>query len=300
MHKILIWISIMRLRTLPLSISGIVLGSFFAYYNGFFQWRICLLAILTTLSFQILSNLANDYGDGVKGTDNTDRIGPERGIQSGKISKKDLFNGIVWNVVISILLSAYLIFTAFGLENLSLSIVFLFLGIISVIAAMLYTMGEKAYGYNGLGDLFVFIFFGLLSVIGSYVLYEKNLNSITYLPACVIGLLSVAVLNLNNMRDRLSDKKSNKITLVVRLGDKKAKVYHNLLVFSAMILSLCFGIVFYDSLINFMYVITFIPLLLHVKRINTNQNPALLDPELKKLAFTTFLLAVLMGFGGLL
>jgi 1,4-dihydroxy-2-naphthoate octaprenyltransferase len=297
MKNISIWISSMRLRTLPLSLSGIILASCFAEYNGFFKWGICILAILATLSFQILSNLANDYGDGLKGTDNAERIGPERAIQSGKISPDEMLNAIKINVLISICLSTSLIYTAFGVKNLVLTIIFFLLGGLSVVSAIRYTVGRNAYGYKALGDVFVFIFFGLVSVIGCYVLYSKKIDNVVFLPAITVGLLSAAVLNLNNMRDRISDENSNKITLAVKLGAKKVKVYHNILIISAIISSGLFGLLFYTSSVNLIFAITYIPLILHLIRVNKLSEPKLLDPELKKLALTTVILAVLMGFG---
>lgn len=296
----LVWISAMRLRTLPLSISGIILASCLAYYNGFFSWNICILATFTTLSFQILSNLANDYGDGVKGTDNMDRIGPKRAIQSGKISVEALFKGIKWNALISIILSSLLIFTAFGKKYIFLTLIFFLLGIASVIAALSYTMGKKAYGYKGLGDIFVFVFFGLLSVIGCYVLFAKKIDAVTFLPACTIGFLSVGVLNLNNMRDRVSDIKANKFTLAVLFGEQKVKIYHNILILTAIIFSGLFGFLYYKSPYTFIFIITYIPLIKHLYIINKNKNPKSLDPELKKLAFTTVFMAVLIGLGYLI
>lgn len=300
MDKFSTWISAIRLRTLPLSISGIILASCLAHYNGFFNWNIFVLAILTTLSFQILSNLANDYGDGIKGTDNVDRVGPERAIQSGKISPEELFNGIKLNVLISIVLSCTLVFVAFGVKYFFLTLIFFLLGLVSIVAAMRYTIGKNAYGYKGFGDTFVFIFFGLVSVIGCYVLYAKKIDHVVFLPAFTIGLLSVAVLNLNNMRDRLSDEKSNKITLAVLLGERKIKIYHNVIILMAIVLSSLFGLLYYTSLYNLIFVVAYIPLLLHLKNINKYRGVKLLDPELKKLALNTVLLAVLMGVGHLL
>jgi 1,4-dihydroxy-2-naphthoate octaprenyltransferase len=290
----------MRLRTLPLSISGIILAGCFAHYDGVFDCTVFVLAILTTLSFQVLSNLANDYGDGVKGVDNNDRIGPERAIQSGKISPEELFNGIKINVLISIGLACILIFNAFGVKYFYLNLIFFILGIGSIIAAIRYTVGGGAYGYKGLGDIFVFVFFGLVSVIGCYVLFAKTLNHIVFLPAITIGLLSTGVLNLNNMRDRISDEKSNKITLAVKLGRKKVLVYHNVLIVTAIFLSGLFGILYYVSPFNLIFIVAYIPLVLHLKKVNNTEDPKLLDPELKKLALTTVLLAVLMGIGYLL
>ena len=183
MQNISNWISAMRLRTLPLSVAGIILAACLAHYNGVFKWHVFVLAILTTLSFQILSNLANDYGDGVKGTDNEDRIGPQRAIQSGKISPNELMNAIKINIVLSIMFAFALVFSAFGVKHFFLTLFFFSLGIGSIIAAIRYTMGEDAYGYKGFGDFFVFVFFGLVSVIGCYVLFAKQIDHITILPA---------------------------------------------------------------------------------------------------------------------
>ncbi len=290
----------MRLRTLPLSVSGIILASCMAEYNGYFNLRVFILAILTTLSFQILSNLANDYGDGVKGTDNKDRVGPERALQSGRISSEEMFNAIKINVLIAIILAIFLIFSAFGVYHLWYTLIFFFLGVSSVVAAVRYTVGERAYGYKALGDIFVFIFFGIVSVIGCYILYAKKIDHVVFLPAISIGLLSTAVLNLNNMRDMASDLKSNKITLAIKLGEKKVRTYHFVLVSLAMVLSAIFGVLYYVSPFNFIFVIAYIPLIRHLVKVINTKDLKDLDPELKKLALTTFLLAILMGIGHLL
>lgn len=295
-----LWISSMRLRTLPLSVSGIIMASFLAANKGLFKWDIFIFSILTTVSFQILSNLANDYGDGVKGTDNNDRIGPERAIQSGGISPKQMLTAIKICIVVSLILALTLIFLAFGIEHFLLTSIFFLLGVASIVAAIKYTVGSNAYGYNALGDLFVFIFFGLVSVIGCYVLYAKHIDFVVYLPACVIGLLSVGVLNLNNMRDLVSDKKSNKITLAVKLGPNNAKLYHLSIIALAILLSLLFGIIYYTSLYNLIFVIAYIPLIKHFVTVYNNKESRLLDGELKTLALTTFLLSILMGIGHLL
>ncbi|MBD0832121.1 1,4-dihydroxy-2-naphthoate octaprenyltransferase [Aestuariibaculum sediminum] len=300
MKKVSIWVSAMRLRTLPLSISGIVLASCLAAYNGVFNWLIFSLAILTTLSFQILSNLANDYGDGVKGTDNNGRIGPERAIQTGEITPAKMFNAIKINVLVSIGLAFLLVFVAFRSQHFLLTLLFFALGILSVVAAIKYTVGNNAYGYKGLGDVYVFVFFGLVSVIGCYVLYAKTVDHVVFLPAITVGLLSAAVLNLNNMRDIESDRLSNKITLVVKLGIKNARKYHLFLVISAIVLSALFGILYYTSIFNLIYFIAYIPLILHIKTVIKNKDSKLLDPELKKVALTTVLLSILMGVGHLL
>lgn len=300
MKNVSVWISAMRLRTLPLSVSGIIVASSFAAYNGCFNFQIFLLAILTTVSLQILSNLANDYGDGVKGTDDAERIGPERAIQSGKITPSLMFEAIKLNILICIVLSFLLIFTAFGSQYFLLTLLYFILGIASVIAAVRYTIGGKAYGYRGLGDVYVFVFFGLVSVIGCYVLYAKTVHHVVFLPAIVIGLLSVAVLNLNNMRDINSDKSSEKITLAVKFGIEKAKKYHLFLIITAIVVSALWGILYYTSPFNLIYFVAYIPLLKHIKTVKSYNDPKALDPELKKVALSTFLLSILLAVGHLL
>lgn len=300
MEKIKPWISAFRLRTLPLSVSGIIIGSCLAYYNGTFNTAIFILALLATISLQILSNLANDYGDGVKGTDNDDRIGPERALQSGKITPDEMFSAIRVNILIVILFIFLLIYTSFGSQHFLYAMLFFALGVVSIFAALKYTIGESAYGYRALGDIMVFLFFGLLSVIGTYFLYAKQLDHVLFLPACAIGLLSTGVLNLNNMRDIESDTSSNKITIAVKLGLKRAKVYHTILVVGAIALSLLFGILYYRSITNFIFVIAFIPLIIHLIAVLKAKEPKSLDPQLKVLALSTFLLAILLGIGQIL
>lgn len=301
MKNTLKWISAMRLRTLPLSISGIIVASCLAEYNGVFDLKIFVLAILTTLSYQILSNLANDYGDGVKGTDNDDRIGPQRALQSGAITKEEMFNAIRINILISIVLTVGLVYYSFGSDHFLLALLFFGLAGLAVRAAVKYTVGNSAYGYRGRGDIYVFIFFGLVSVIGCYVLYAKQIDHVVILPAISIGLLSTAVLNLNNMRDIISDTKSNKITLAVKLGKENAKKYHYFLVGGAMFCAVLFGVLYYTfSPFSLLFVIAFIPLSLHLSKVNKVSDPKNFDPELKKLALSTVLYSILLGVGYLL
>jgi len=295
MAQLKTWISAFRLRTLPLSISGAVVGSSYAYFLGFFDILIFVLIILTTLSFQILSNLANDYGDGVKGTDNNSRIGPERALQSGAISPKQMKNAIIVNAILSTILALLLIYVAFGVSQLFSSLIFIVLGALSIYAAITYTVGKSAYGYRALGDLMVFLFFGWLSVMGTYFLFAKDLDVMLLIPASAIGCLSAAVLNLNNMRDLETDLKSNKITLAGYLGKKSSKTYHFALILSAIVLMLIFQ--YSISYSKFMYLswIAFIPLIFHLKLVFFIKNPKDFDPHLKLVALSTFVLAILFA-----
>ena len=294
------YIEAARLRTLPLSISGIIVGGFIAASQGYFNWLICILALLTTVGFQIISNFANDYGDGIKGTDNDDRVGPKRAIQSGVISPKQMFTAIKVSIIITFLIAIILIYVSFKKKDLLNIAIFLILGIASIIAAIKYTIGKKAYGYSGLGDVFVFLFFGLLSVVGSYYLFTKQLNFELLLPAISIGCLSVGVLNLNNMRDRDSDIASNKNTLVVKIGEHSAKNYHYFLLVTAFITAIIYIVLNFQNFFQFLFVIAFIPVLKHASVVFHNKIPKLLDPELKKLALSTFLFAILFGISLLL
>ncbi|MAW96714.1 MULTISPECIES: 1,4-dihydroxy-2-naphthoate polyprenyltransferase [unclassified Leeuwenhoekiella] len=297
MKRVKAWVSAARLRTLPLSISGIIVGSALAYNAGAFRWDICVLALLATLGFQILSNFANDYGDGVKGTDNHERIGPARAMQSGLLTAAQLKKGIIFTALLTCLLSLALIFTAFGSTEFLKSLVFFILGLSAIIAAVKYTVGRGAYGYRGLGDFFVFVFFGLVAVKGTYYMFTQDWNPVVLLPAVTVGLLSVAVLNLNNMRDRQSDARVNKNTLAVIMGEKKVKFYHYALI----------GIAFLSVLIFFsntntwkwsaIALLVFIILIKHVVYVMRNTSPALLDPELKKVALSTFFFSILFAFG---
>jgi 1,4-dihydroxy-2-naphthoate octaprenyltransferase len=289
------WIQAARLRTLPLSVSGIIVGSFYAMSQALFNWNIVILALLTTLGFQVLSNFANDYGDGIKGTDNEDRVGPKRAIQSGVISPKEMKNALIITSLLTLVSAIALIYVAFKDHNLLFSFIYLILGILAIASAIRYTVGNSAYGYRGFGDLFVFIFFGLVSTLGIYFMFAKEMDWVLILPATSIGFLSVAVLNLNNMRDEESDRKSNKNTIVVKMGAGKAKVYHYILIISALILMLVFSYFKDFTFDQYLYVIAFIPLLKHLKTVYTNKNPKELDPELKKVALGTFALSVLLS-----
>lgn len=288
-----------RLRTLPLSISGIILGGFLAMSDGLFNVVIFSLAILTTIGFQVISNFANDYGDGVKGTDAI-RIGEERMVSSGKISPKQMKKAILISVILTIIFALFLIYESFGLSNFGYSLLFFVLGIVSIVAAIKYTVGDLAYGYSGFGDVFVFLFFGLLSVLGSYFLFTKEIYFLLTLPAISIGLLSTAVLNLNNMRDYQNDKKSKKNTIVVKIGLKAAKRYHYSLLLLSFISAVSYVVLTYTKTVQFIFLLAYIPLVIHALFVYNNKEELRLDAELKKVALSTFLFSVLLGLGQVL
>ena len=295
------YIKAARLRTLPLSISGIIVGAFLgnAFLNtatSILESSIFWLAILTTIGFQVLSNFANDYGDGVKGTDDN-REGEARMVSSGAITPKQMKTAMLLTGFVTLIVALLLIYVSFGKDNFIYSVIFFLLGVASIIAAIKYTVGKSAYGYSGFGDVFVFIFFGLLSVVGTYFLYTKQLNMAIFLPAISVGLLSTAVLNLNNMRDVNNDAKVGKNTLVVKIGSKKAKIYHYLLIIGALITALIYTFLYYKSPVQFIFLIAFIPLILNVVTVAKNKIQSELDSELKKVALSTFLFAILFGIG---
>ncbi len=294
------YIQAARLRTLPLSVSGIIVGSFLAYADGYFNWIILMLALLTTIGFQVVSNFANDYGDGIKGTDNKDRIGPERALQSGAISPTALKNTIIVTAAITLLIALALIFVSFGTKTPLYTALFFFLGIASIVAAIKYTVGNKAYGYSGFGDLFVLLFFGFLSVMGSYFLFTKNLHWTIIAPAFSVGLLSVGVLHLNNMRDSMADSKAGKNTLAVKLGEEKSKKYFYYLIGFSFIFALFYVNYHYRSPGQFLFVLAYFPIIKQLIRVLKNKEAKALDPELKILALSTFLFAILFGLGQIL
>lgn len=293
------WIKAARLRTLPLSVSGIILGAAYAYHlvaDKSHFWLIFILCLLTTLFFQVLSNYANDYGDAIKGTDNENRVGPKRAIQSGEISKNAMKKAIFITAILGLISSAAIIYFSFGSSQFIQAAIYFILAIASILAAIKYTVGSSAYGYRGLGDVFVFLFFGLVSTLGVFYLYVHSINFVIILPAIGIGLLSTAVLNMNNMRDIDNDTTMQKNTLVVKMGYENAKKYHYFLIFTAILSFSLFAFLTFTKWYQFIFLIAYVPLLINVKTVSKMQTPKLLDPELKRIALTTFLITLLLSF----
>lgn len=301
MTKTKAWIHACRLRTLPLSLSGIILGSFVAKSKGFWDTKIFIFALLTTVLFQVLSNLANDLGDSQKGADNDGRIGPERAVQSGLISMKEMRSAVILLSVLSFVSAGTLIYFSSLNKSISFWLFYAVLAVFCVLAAITYTVGKRAYGYHGLGDFFVFIFFGFVSVVGVYHLYLSEFSFSTFqfenlLPASTIGFLSMAVLNLNNMRDRTNDANVGKRTLVVKLGGERAKFYHAFLILGGIA---CFTIyVFQFQSENKWMTLSLLPLIFliaHLRKAMSIVQERNFDPELKKVALSAFALSVLFA-----
>ncbi len=293
--KISIWLKAFRLRTLPLALSCSILGSFLAYADGKYRWMIFLFSSLTILFLQILSNLANDYGDTIHGVDNEERVGPERVTQTGLVSKKQMRIMICVFIILSFLSGSILIFI--GLYNILHIVLFFVVGLAAIYAAIKYTIGKNPFGYVGLGDLFVFLFFGIVGVAGTYYLHTQTMNFWIFLPASAIGMLSSGVLNLNNLRDIENDARAGKKTLVVRLGTQAAKYYHVSLLSLSLLVSLIYTLKYYHSVYQFLYVLTFPLFIYNIYVVLQNAEPFKLNSELKKLAFSTFAFSVTFGIG---
>ena len=285
------YITSLRLRTLPLSMSGIILGTGLAFrdsslVDGYWSLVVFLLAICTTLSLQILSNLCNELGDAQKGTD-ADQQGREAyGLQAGTITEKQI-KGMIWLFVgLCVLFGTLLIYSAFGTLWSMQSIGFLGLGLLAILGAVGYTLGKHSYGYIGLGDLGVFLFFGLLSTLGAYYLQTQTLNWHVFWCGVAIGLPCVGVLNLNNIRDMSNDRKHGKRTFASWLGSVGARVYHSVLLTGC--LAIC---VFYGH----WWTLCILPLWAwHLWFIWSHSEK--LDTQMPVLMFTTLIVAILCIF----
>jgi len=290
------WIRAARPRTVLLSFSGVLLGGFLAIITGpstsSGTWVI-LFCALTAVLLQILSNLANDYGDFKKGTDGAKRVGPQREMQSGAITEKEMKRGLAVTAALCLISGALLIFVFARLTWQELA-VFAALGIGAVLAALLYTLGKHPYGYRGLGDLYCFLFFGWAAVFGTFYLATKILNFSILLPATAMGFLSNAVLNINNMRDYENDKASGKNSLVVKLGLKKAFVYHCLLIVGAFICLSVYLILKHAPYYIYAFWLLFLLFLKDLIAIKKTK-PELLDPFLGKQVKHSFLLVLVYG-----
>ncbi|MFQ5639422.1 MAG: 1,4-dihydroxy-2-naphthoate polyprenyltransferase [bacterium] len=287
-----IWLSAFRLRTLPLAAASIALGSFLAAAENAFRWQIAVLCLATAILLQILSNLANDYGDTVHGADSGNRAGPTRATQSGLISSTAMRKAVLLFVVLCLIIGFPLV--------RGQSVVFYIAGLAAIAAAVGYTVGPKPYAYVGLGDLFVFLFFGIVGVFGSYYLHTHHFDLHILLPAASCGFFCVAVLNINNLRDIESDKVAGKNTIPVRLGERQARVYHVGLLLLGFATALWFSLLNWQSVYQFLYFITLPLLLINGLRVFSKSDGRNLDPDLKQMSLTTLLFSLTFGIGALL
>lgn len=295
--RLSIWINAARPRTLPLAIASIIMGTALGVADGSFDWLVAFFCVLTAILLQILSNLANDYGDSLHGADHAERKGPQRAVQSGLVSPSEMRRAIILSAVLSITSGLLLLWFAFGSDAFSLMLVFILLGAAAIGAAITYTAGKLPYGYAGLGDMAVLIFFGWVGVIGSYFVQTSHLSWPIALPATATGLLAVAVLNVNNIRDLDSDRLAGKRSLPVRLGLKRARFYHWLLLVLSLLLATIFVSLDYYSVWQLLYLLA-VPLLIRnglaVSR--TDDLPSL-NPRLKQLSIASLIFVTLFGLG---
>ncbi len=288
------WITAFRLRTLPLALASIGMGSFLAYGAGAFRWEIFLLACLTTIFLQVLSNLANDYGDSIHGADSSDREGPSRMVQSGAISSNQMRKAIGMLILCSLVSGVALIYFAFGWQW-EVFITFLGLGLLAILAAVFYTAGNKPYGYLGLGDLSVILFFGLVGVIGVYYLHTQMFDVQLILPGITCGVFAAGVLNVNNIRDIESDRKAGKFSIPVRLGREKAIIYHIALIGIGWTAAVLYTLLNYHSIWQFAFLISLPLFIINIRGVLQKTKPSELDPFLKQMALSTLIFVLFFG-----
>jgi 1,4-dihydroxy-2-naphthoate octaprenyltransferase len=294
------WVSAFRLRTLPLALASIGMGSFLAAADNSFRGEVVAWCALTTLFLQVLSNLANDYGDTRHGADSEHRQGPKRAVQAGLITASQMQTGMVVFAALSLVSGLLLLWTALGSEGLYVFLFFLALGLAAIWAAIHYTAGAKPYGYAGWGDISVFTFFGLVGVLGTYYLQTQQLRGAILLPAASLGFLATGVLNINNIRDITSDKRAGKYSIPVRLGPVKARLYHGLLLLAALACALAYVAGLPAGYLKYLFLLT-LPLLgFNASRVWRLRTAPELDPYLKQMALTTLLFVLLFGIGLLL
>lgn len=290
-----VWLHAFRLRTLPLSLSCIGMAGFMAASIEKFNVAIFFLCCLTTIFLQILSNLANDYGDSVHGADHAERQGPVRAVQSGAISLSQMRSAVIVFSLLSLMSGIMLLWLSFGTNWLAIFF-FFGLGILSILAAIGYTVGKKPYGYIGLGDISVLIFFGLVGVMGSFYLFAHQLSGLEVLPALSCGLFSIAVLNVNNIRDIDSDRLAGKHSIPVRIGKKKASVYHWILLSGGLLSAVLYTLLDFRSPWQFLFLLA-TPLLVINGLAVHQKSSSELDPFLKQMALSTLFFVLLFGMG---
>ena len=291
------WISAFRLRTLPLALASIGMGSFLAAADQQFRASVVAWSALTTLFLQILSNLANDYGDTKHGADSINRKGPQRAVQAGLITPGQMKTGMLIFTILALLSGLILLWIALGQEGIYLFLLFLILGLAAIWAAINYTAGAKPYGYAGLGDISVFIFFGLVGVTGTYFLQTQHVQWLVLLPAAALGFFSTGVLNINNIRDIYSDKLAGKYSIPVRLGPRKARIYHILLLVLGMGCAIVFAILQNASMPGYLFLLALPLFFYNARQVWLLQTPEEIDPYLKQMSLSTLLFVLLFGIG---
>lgn len=296
MSKFFSYVKSMRLRTLPLSLAGVCLGIMLAAADYSVSWKVAVLVMLTTVCLQILSNVSNELGDTLSGVDGSGREGPQYSLSEGGLTVKDVKRFVVVMAVACALSGLLMLQASFGTLFALEPVCLIILGAAAIGAAIKYTLGKNPYGYRGLGDMSVFIFFGIVSVLGSYFVMSHAFPYwIMLLPAVAIGCFSVAVLNVNNIRDIDSDA-GLRVTTPMRIGVKRAKIYQTFLIVSGWLCLVAFNLLRFPDVWHWLYFITLPLFVAHLYGVWTRSGKAL-DPMLPLLVISTFLLSLLMGFG---
>lgn len=287
----------MRLRTLPLSMAGVILGTLLAVADYNVNGWVAVLILLTTVCLQILSNLSNELGDVLRGTDTEDRLGPGYGLNTGEMTVGQMKVLIGIFVGLCIVFGTLMTWLAFGTLWDLTPILVLMMGAAAIAGAMKYTLGRNPYGYRAKGDIYVFLFFGLVAVLGAYFVCTQGVG-LTWkllLPAAGIGCFSVGVLNVNNIRDMKTDA-ANRVTVAIKLGERKAKIYQTVLICLGWCCMIAFTLLCWPDWRHWIWVVTLPLYIVHLRGVWTRTDRAL-DPMLPLLVMSTFALSVLMGLG---
>ena len=295
MSKFLAAVKSMRLRTLPLSTGGVLLGILLATADYRASWGVAVLTVLTTVCLQILSNLSNELGDVLHGTDTPERLGPQYGLNSGELTVAQMKRLIGLFVVLCMVSGTAMTWYSFGTLLDLTPILVLLLGAAAITGAMKYTLGRNPYGYRGLGDVYVFLFFGIVAVCGAYFVVSHTMFWRLLLPGAAVGCFSVGVLNVNNIRDMKTDAR-NRVTVAIRLGEHRAKIYQSILIVLGWALMVAYCCLRFFSWWHYLYVLTLPLFVLHLRGV-WQRNDRELDPMLPLLVMATFLFCVLAGVG---
>jgi 1,4-dihydroxy-2-naphthoate polyprenyltransferase len=295
--RLTVWVNAARPRTLPLALASILMGTALAAAQGFFSWPVALLCVLTAVLLQILSNLANDYGDSLHGADHGERQGPQRAVQSGLVTQVEMRRAIAVTVMLTVVAGLGLLWFAFGRDGLLLTVLFILLGAAAIGAAITYTAGKMPYGYAGLGDLAVLAFFGWVGVAGSYFVQTTTINWLIFWPATACGLLAVAVLNVNNIRDMESDRMAGKFSIPVRLGLPRARLYHWILLISAVFCAVVYVLLTFVSLWQFLFLLAAPMLVRNGLAVSRTEVLSTLNPWLKQMSLATLVFVLLFSLG---
>ncbi|MBO4446538.1 MAG: 1,4-dihydroxy-2-naphthoate octaprenyltransferase, partial [Bacteroidales bacterium] len=288
----------MRLRTLPLSLSGVVYGIFLAASVGPLKALTVVFLLITASMLQVLSNLSNELGDTLQGTDDANRTAARYSLIDGEMTIDEMKKLIIGAAAVCCIFGTIMVWSAVGTLFSPLAIVLLALGTLAIGAAMLYTLGKHPYGYRGFGDLSVFIFFGLVSCCGSFFVCTLSLSPcLTLLPACAIGFFSVGVLNLNNIRDMKSDART-RTTVAIKLGPMRARIYQTILICGGWAMLATSTVLRGLSPWGWLYCLTLPLFIIHMRGVWAKKDSEL-DPYLPILIMGTFALSILAGTGSL-